>query len=402
MSQAHGIPTERISLTDQLHVGSLGLTGRKARAALSALGIAIGIASLVSVLGLSSSSKADLVAQLDRLGTNLLTVTAGQSMFGQESTLPATAPAMIGRVATVQGLTSVSDLSGLKVYRHDHVPEGQTGGLGVAVADRDLPATLGATLAHGRWLDMASSQLPTTVLGATAAARLGITSLQTPVRIWLGEQWFGVVGILEPLALAPELDATAFVGRPVAASLVKDELRPTTVYLRVDVNEVAATRDVLARTANPAHPDEVRVSRPSDALAAQLAATNSFTSLLLGLGAVALLVGAVGIANVMVISVLERRREIGLRRSLGASRGDIAVQFLTEALLLSLAGGIVGAVLGSGLTAAYALMRGWAVVIPPVAYAVGIGGAIVVGALAGLYPATRAARLSPTDALRSA
>ena len=121
----------------------------------------------------------------------------------------------------------------------------------------------------------------------------------------------------------------------------------------------------------------------------------------LGLGAVALLVGGVGIANVMVISVLERRSEIGLRRALGATKGHVGVQFLAEALLLAVAGGLAGVVLGATVTAVYALGRGWSVVVPAPAMAGGLLAALAIGAVAGLYPALRAARLAPTEALRT-
>jgi putative ABC transport system permease protein len=156
---------------------------------------------------------------------------------------------------------------------------------------------------------------------------------------------------------------------------------------------------VLGATANPEHPSEVKVSRPSDALSAKRASDKAFTGLLLGLGAVALLVGGVGVANTMVISVLERRAEIGLRRSLGATRGHVRLQFLVESLLLSALGGTGGVLLGIGVTAAYAATQGWPTVVPAWATAGGVGATLVIGVVAGLYPAIRASRLAPTEAL---
>ena len=218
-------------------------------------------------------------------------------------------------------------------------------------------------------------------------------------QVWLGGHWFTVVGILDPVVLAPELDAAALIGWPIAETLLAFDGHPTTVYTRAREDAVQAVQAVLAATANPQHPNEVKVSRPSDALAAEQATDKAFTGLLLGLGAVALIVGGVGIANTMVISVLERRAEIGLRRSLGATRGQIRLQFLAEALLLCALGGTGGVLLGVAVTTSYADTQHWPTVVPVWVMAGGIAATLVIGVLAGLYPAVRASRLAPTDAL---
>jgi putative ABC transport system permease protein len=238
------------------------------------------------------------------------------------------------------------------------------------------------------------------VLGSKAAERLGID--RTGVNVWLGEQWFTVVGILDSVELAPDLDSAALIGLPIAKQLFGAEGFATTIYVRADPEDLDDVRRVLGATANPEHPEEVDVSRPSDALEARAAAKTAFTSLFLGLGAVALLVGGVGIANVMVISVLERRSEIGLRRALGATKGHIRLQFVTESLILAGLGGAAGVVLGTVITVIYASNRGWDTVVPWYVPVGGVAAALVIGAVAGLYPAMRAARLAPTDALRSA
>jgi putative ABC transport system permease protein len=383
---------------DVLRVGAVGLRTRKLRAALSALGIAIGIASMVAVLGISDSSRADLLATLDRLGTNLLTVSAGNSVFGQASSLPETAEDMVRRIGPVRAASGIATVSA-NVYRSDLVPEVETNGLSVVAVDVDLLDTLEGSVARGGFLNEATSRHPATVLGSVAAERLGIT--RTGVRVWIEDRWFTVVGIAEELPLSPDLDRSAMIGRPVAQELFDAEESASQIYVRVDPEDVEDVRGVLAPTVNPENAEEVNVTRPSDALEARAAADDAFTSLLLGLGAVALLVGGVGIANVMVIGVLERRGEIGVRRALGATERHIRTQFLTEALILSAIGGGVGALLGAVVTGAYASARGWAVVVPVQGVLAGVGAAVLIGAVAGLYPAVRAARLSPTDALRT-
>jgi len=388
-----------MTAADLLRTGSIGLRTRRTRAALSALGIAIGIASMVAVLGISESSRADLIAQLDQLGTNLLRVAPGQSFTVDDAELPEIAAAMIRRVDGVEATASTKVIAGATVRRTSLIDEAETGGIAVMAVEPSLTSTVGARLARGTFLTPATERYPVVVLGADAAERLGVA--RTGVRVWLGERWFQVIGILEPVTLATALDAAALIGFPAAADLLDADASASTIYVRAEPDGVAAVRELLGRTANPARPEEVDVSRPSDALEARAAAKTAFTSLFLGLGAVALLVGGVGIANVMVISVLERRSEVGLRRALGATRHDVGTQFLAESLLLAAAGGLAGVALGAAVTAGYAASQGWQAVVPPVALAGGLGAASAIGAVAGLYPALRAARLSPTEALRS-
>ncbi|MBO9534049.1 MAG: ABC transporter permease [Solirubrobacteraceae bacterium] len=416
---------QRLRPADALRVASIGLRARPLRAALSALGIAIGTASIVAVLGLSASSQAGLLAEIDRLGTNLLTVESGKSISGAPAQLPHEAAARVGHLGAVQAVADAAKVDGVHVYRSPLVPAGNTGGLQVRAASLGLPRVLGIGVAQGAWLNAGTAQAPVTVLGADAAAQLGIDRVGPGVRAWLGDRWFAVAGILGRSPLEPAIDASALVGYPAAArelgyvdvdvdgvsarqspgGMADDAAAApgpaSAIYVRTARGHEAEVQARLAQTANPAAPAEADVSQPSDVLTARAAAAGAFDSLFLGLGAVALLVGAVGVANIMLISVLERRSEIGLRRALGATRAQIRSQFLAESVLLALVGGGAGVLAGAAATAIYASGKGWAIVIPPQAWAGGLGSALLIGALAGLLPAIRASRLAPTVALRS-
>jgi putative ABC transport system permease protein len=390
----------RLRLLDALSVGTVGLRVRRGRTALTAIGIAIGIAAMVAVVGISASSRADLLARLDRLGTNLLQVTPGQSFLGDSAKLPVESTSMIRRIAPVESSAATATVDAT-VRRNDRISASQTGGMAVQAADPTLAETLGAHVREGAFLDDATGKYPTVVLGAKAAALLGITDLGAHPAVWLGDQWFTVIGILDPIELVPDLDRSVFVGFGVAEARLGLDGSPSTVFVRTVPDKLDQVRNVLAATASPEHPNEVKVTRPSDAIEARTATDQGLTALLVGLGGVALIVGGVGIANVMVISVLERRNEIGVRRALGAARIHVLVQFVIEAVLLAGLGGVVGVLVGAGVTAFYATRQGWVVAVPAAALAAGIGLALVVGAVAGLYPASRAARLAPADAVRA-
>ena len=398
--RAPAVLPSRLRLGEVVRVGLSSLATRRLRAALSALGIAIGIASLVSVLGLSESSKSDLIDQIDALGTNLLTVSAGAGFGAGDSSLPGTATSSVVRLPTVEATSAVYSVDA-GVYRNDLVPANLTGGIGVYATDTRLLETLNGSMAHGSFLNEATRQYPVAVLGAVSAERLGIRNLDEPVRVWLGDRWVDVIGVLDAFALAADLDRAVLIGDGAAERYYDVDLEAAAIYIRVDRRFLDETRDLLPATIDPENPEEVEVSRPSDLLEAQAAAESSFTGLFLGLGAVALLVGGIGIANVMVIGVMERRGEIGLRRAIGATRAHIRRQFLTEALTLAAAGGISGTLLGVAATYSYAAVQGWRVIIPPEAIVGGIAAAVVVGAVAGIYPAIRAARMPPTEALRA-
>ncbi len=387
----------RVRPLDALASGTVGLRSRPARAALTSVGIAIGIASMIAVVGISASSKADLIAEIDRLGTNLLKVEAGQDIFGDGAKLPAQSPAMVRRVGPVQRASSVSNLA-TDVQRNQYADDNN--GIDVIATEPDLLDTLDGTVAQGRFLDQGTSKLPTTVLGSVAAQRLAITDLDGGPTVRIAGIRFAVIGILDPLPLNPDIDRSILVGNHAASDILGADVIPTGIFLRAEPTAVESVRGVLARTVNPADPNEIRVSRPSDALQARAQIDENLQNLLLGLGGVALVVGGVGIANVMIISVLERRSEIGLRRALGATRRHIATQFVLESATLASLGGLLGAALGAAVTIIYARQQGWLISLPLPWLATANIAALVMGAIAGLYPATRAARLVPADAIR--
>jgi putative ABC transport system permease protein len=394
-----GLVAHRMRAADLARLSTTGMRTRKLRATLSALGIAIGVASIVAVLGLSASSEAGLQAEISKLGTNLLTVANGQSLAGATAELPNAAPAMIRRIRSVTAVDDIGSVNGITVFRSELIPRINTNALSVLATSLSLPATVGTSVAEGEFLNPATAREPVAVLGAAAASRMGIDRIFHGERIRVGNQWFYLTGILKPAVLAPEIDSGVLIGYPAAEKYLGFDGHPSEIYLRADTDEVNAVHGLLAATANPESPGSVTVAQPSDALVAQADAKRALNTLLLGLGAVSLLVGAIGVGNVMLISVLERRSEIGLRRALGATRGHIRMQFLSEALVLALLGGAVGVGLGALATAVYALTQNWAIVIPAYAWAGGLASTVVIGAIAGLLPALRAARLSPTEAL---
>jgi putative ABC transport system permease protein len=391
----------RLPALELLGVALQGLRTRRLRAALSALGIAIGIGAMVAVVGVSSSAQANLLAEIDALGTNLLTVTPGSTLFGGTAVLPNSSVPMLDHMDGVQAAAAVYQAQTAVVLRSPYVPTTQTGGIGVDAASDALPRVLSTGLAAGRFLNAVSARYPEVVLGSEAASVLQIEHVGQHLLLFVDDRWFVVIGILDPVTLDSTLNSDVFISLPVAHRLFGTAPNPSEIYVRADQSEVEGVSRLLAATADPKNPSSVSVARPTDALKARAAAKGQFTTLLLGLGAVALLVGAIGIANIMVISVLERRGEIGLRRALGATRGHISAQFLAESALLAALGGIAGLLFGGLATWVYAQNRQQPFVVPTWALIAAPVCGLAIGAIAGLYPAAKAARLSPTEALRS-
>ena len=390
----------RLRITDAFELSLTGLKARPGRTALTALGIAFGIAAIVAVLGISASGREALLQQLDKLGTNLIRVTPGAGVFGNADGLPQDSSDMLGRVGPVEQVTTTALLE-TNVLRNDLVPPLETGGLSVLATPTNLPQVLNTEIVAGRFLDDASSSVPTVVLGWVAAERLGIADVDIARRIFIGGEWFTVIGILDDMPLHPDIERAVLIGESVARDLFEPDLNPTAVYARIQLDLVDDVVDVIPATVNPQNPDQISVTRPADALVARRAAEEALTGLLLGLGSVALLVGGVAIANIMVMSVLERRMEVGVRRALGATKRHIRLQFLGESILLAGIGGVLGVLIGASITVAYAINRDLTLSVPLYGLFGSIGIALVIGALAGLYPASRAAKIPPAEAVRS-
>ncbi|WP_432824647.1 ABC transporter permease [Dactylosporangium sp. CA-092794] len=385
-------------MIDLLALGVLQLRTRPLRAFLAGLAIAVGAATMLLVTAIPAAGQGALERQLAALGTNLLRAEPAQQTVTPVS-LPEEAVAWAGRIPPVTHAAAVGNTHA-PIGRSDLVPTGDATGVAVLAGTGDLLGALGGTVYSGAFLGPATDALPTVVLGSVAATRLGITSARGGPQVWIGRRWFTVIGVLAPLPLAPDLDRAALVGWPAAKAELGFDGHPTVVYVRARDDAVEDVRAVLPRTLSPpTYGNGVLVGRPSDALAAQRLTRDAFDTLLLALTGVALAVGGVGVANTMALSVLERRREIGLRRALGASRAHIRAQFLVEAVVLCGAGGLAGAAAGALAAAAYSAWRGWPVAIPAGVAALAPALAAAVGALAGAYPAVRAARLSPTEAL---
>ncbi|MFS8204233.1 ABC transporter permease [Streptomyces sp. CWNU-52B] len=380
----------------------LGIRTRRVRAALSALGISLGIATMIVVTAIPASSQRALMERLSALGTNMLTAQPQPDQKPPVS-LSEESVGMVARIGPVTAVSAVANTHAV-VDRSDKVAPGTYAGLTVLAAKNNLPSLINARVRSGRFLDRTSDAFPTAVLGSVAAARLGLPSVPpggAGPQIHIDDRWFTVIGVLERTPLSPDIDRSVLVAWEPARSELHFDGRPTVIYVKAEEPQMEAVRDVLADTVNPELPGVIMISRPSDALAAKRDTESTFEALFLGLAGVALLVGGVGVANTMVVSVLERRREIGLRRALGAARGHIRLQFLTESVALSTLGGLAGTVLGVLTTLGYTAYQGWPPVIPLPAVAGGVAGTVLVGAIAGLYPSLRAARLSPTEALAS-
>lgn len=396
-----------LSPLDAWKVAWQGVASRPQRSFLAAIGIAVGVAALVALTGISDSNRAALMEELDSMGANLLVVQPANGPDGKPVPLPASAVDAIRRqdgVEAVGGLKKIPD--SVHAYRTDVVAQGETNGLGVMAATPSLYNALGASMESGSWFDEASRALPTVVLGAEAAARLGKPTIGD--RLWIGNEWYSLLGVLSPIELAEGINTAVLLGDqwsaqhfandPLATGLTSGDW--SQIYVQSAPGGVADLRDRVAAAASPGSP-HVAVAALSDLGGARTVADTMLETLGLALGGIALAVGGVGIANTMVVSVMERRGEIGLRRALGARSTQMVAQFLTESTVLSFLGACGGVILGVAAALGFSTLTGTPIRIPLEVAGLGLGVALVVGALAGLQPAAKAARMPPVEALRS-
>ena len=355
---------KKLRTRDLFFVALYGVRARKGRATLTSIGIGIGIAAIVAVSGISASGRADLLSTLESLGTNLVKASPQAGFFGTQEDLPKGVLGMVERIGPVEEVTSTTQTD-LLVRRSNFISEFEGGGISTIITSAELLDVIGGNLVEGRFITPGLSNIPVTVLGSVT-----------------------------------DLDRSVFIGYGVAKTLFDIDEEPTTIYLRANPTFIEDVVEVLAPSMNPENPDQVEVTRPSDALEAQQAAEEAFTNLLLGLGSVALLVGGVAIANVMVMSVLERRMEIGVRRSIGATRREIRYQFLLESIVLSGIGGLVGVGLGTFITLAYTNYTDIVFSIPIWQILGAVFLALLIGAISGVYPAIKASKIQPAEAVR--
>ncbi|GAB2489910.1 ABC transporter permease [Promicromonospora xylanilytica] len=387
-----------LTVRDALATAALGPRSRPSRSLLSMLGVAIGIATLVAIMGITATNQARLQAELEAMGSNVLEVRPGTGPDMEPVPLPESATPMIRRIGPVLDAAAVRQIDQAGVYRSDLVPTSMGGGLTAMAVQSELARAMDLTVSQGAWFDDASVTMPTTVLGPVAAEQLGVTELGQ--RVWVDDTWYAVIGVLAPSRLVPQLDSAALIGETWALTQ-HPGLPISTIYVRTRTGTVDAVHNVLDDTVNPDVPRAVTVSPPSQLANAQKAVDDTFQNLALGLAGVALLVGAIGIVNTMIIAVLERRAEIALRRAVGARATQIRGQFMLEAGFLGLGGGTAGAVLGLFAVLVYGALQDTSPRPDLTAAGLGIALSVLVGTLAGIYPAMRAARLSPVQGLRS-
>lgn len=387
---------------DLMGVAWSGLRARKIRTLLIMLGPIIGVAAMVSAVGLTESAKGALQAQLSQLGTNLIIAQAGGSFGSQTPTFPSDAVQRVENVSTVTGASATTNLSGVialpikgasTYYQAFPVP--------VRAADTNLPSVLGVPMISGRWLDGADTQLHTqsVVLGEGIAMQYGYLPGETRT-IALNGTNFGVVGVLASVPLDPQLDNAAFVTQWSAKNIFHTNGQPNQIYVRSIPGSTQATAAAIPTAINLGGPTQTSTQIPSDVLQAAAQADKTLQQVALLAGLLALTVGGIGIANVMSISVIQRSPEIGIRRAVGHSRSKIGFQFLLESLFVGVLGGFLGAILGIGIVYAVSSVAGWVTVINYAQIPIWMGLALIVSITAGLYPSIKAARLEPLETLR--
>lgn len=395
------------SLLELVATAVQGLFARPIRTALILLGPVIGVGAIVAAVGLTESAKGNVNATLEQLGTNLVTVqaSAGVSQPGQLPKLPEETRERMLAVSLIESVSTLTEIAGHRVLPYPAAAEAfEVLPISLRAADAEVPSVLEVSLTWGRWLDPWDEQPGhrTVILGAETAAAFAVLPGESRT-ILIDDRHYGVAGVLDPVPLIPSYDLSVFISFEAAARDFNDEGGPTEAIFRVDPNTRLQLSDAdflntVITAGGPGGIDAPVV--PTDALEASAAVDETLRAVVLLMGGLALLVGGLGIANVMSISVLQRSSEIGIRRALGHSRARIAGQFLLEAMVVGALGGLLGAALGAGIVVVGADYRDWTLVLAP---SLLIGAAVLavgVAVFSGLIPAIRAARLEPLETLR--
>ena len=399
------LPGSRLRARDAISLGTLGLRTRKGRTAMAAIGIAIGVASLIALVGIINSGEADAQRDLLEQGIDVLELTPGTSFADEPVLLPGAAAAIDTHMRDVVKVVASIRRVPATLRKTDFIPEVETGGIrlfAVNADDLDLLVPLRGGVAHGRFHDAATVQVPTVVLGSDTAGVLGFDELYANPTVHISGHEFAVIGVLDPFTISQglTLNRAAIIGFPVAEKLYDADDNPERIWVQTNLDVIEQVRGLLPRQANPEAPGEVSVS--SLDLDAREIISENFESLLSLLVVVIIVVGAIGVGNIMLISVLERRGEIGVRRALGAKKSHIAVQFLIESVLLTVLGGLIGIVFGLAVVAMVTRVLDWPLTIEFLFIVIGLAVTVGVGLVAGLYPSWRASRMDPAEAVRPA
>jgi putative ABC transport system permease protein len=394
-----------MSLPELLRLALSRLRTNRLRAALTMLGVIIGVASVVALVGVGQGTTSNITNALSSLGTNLLTISPTQTSSDGSTTL------------TIEDAAAIADVPGVAAVEPE-VSTSQTVTAGTETTNTTIVGTTSAypmVRAYRVWQGTALTDievdqgLRVAVLGKSAADDLKLDASAIGSQIRIGGIDFTVIGILQPKGGAGFQDPDDqilvpvstvqkyFVGGDSVRSIgvsVASAGEMTTTNARISAllrerHELAATDD-----------DDFAIFDQTQLLAAASSISGTLTLLLGGIASISLVVGGIGIMNIMLVSVRERTREIGIRKAIGARAGDILAQFLVEALTLSLLGGLLGVALGLGVSALIARVAGWTFTFTPATLAAAVASSLLVGVVFGVWPARQAARLDPIAALR--
>ncbi len=405
-----GVRRARLGVRELLTETLAGVMARPGRTVLTVLGTVLGVAALVATLGISKTAGNQIVQSFDALEATGVVVQPVVADVNGKQVAKVNLPWDVESRLQLNGVRSAGALAEVKVaggavVRRSQVrdPSGanEASLRTVAVSPGLLDAVRGKVL-QGRWFDIGNVERGdrVVVLGAEAARRLGITRLDQRPAIFIGDEVFTVIGIIGDLAREKDLENSVLLPSGIAAERFGAGA-PTKVVIDTELGAAQLIASQAPIALAPNDPAGVRVGAPPSLSRARSGVETEVNSLFLILGLVTLVVGAIGIANVTLVTVLERVGEIGLRRALGAARRHIAYQFLMESAAMGLLGGIVGASLGIGVITAVSMSRQWTPVLDA---SIPLGAPVlgtVIGLLAGIYPALRAASMEPVEALRS-